>query len=659
MSYIEFDREQLINLKYSLSRELLRTNRAGAYACSTLVNCNTRKYHGMLVAPQLLIDNDNHVILSSIDETVIQCDTEFNLGIHKYPGDNYFPKGHKYLEKFEAEPIPIYTYRIGGVLLTKEMLFSRNSDQMIIRYTLVEAKSPTILRFRPFLAFRSVHKLSKSNVFANRKFEPVKNGARFQMYQGYTPLFVQFNKECEYTHVPDWYYNIEYLEEYERGYDYQEDLFVPGFFDISIKTGESIYISCNLEEINPAGLKKAFDTELKKRIPRSNFENCLKNAAEQFIVHKGSKTEIIAGYPWFGRWGRDTFIALPGLTLVTGDFKTCKAVLDTMLEDLNGPLFPNIGTGKNAVYNTVDASLWFFWALQQYAIFTQSQNTIWKEYGKKMLLILNGYRNGTMYNIKMHDNGMIWASENGKALTWMDAIVCGKPVTPRSGYAVEINALWYNAIMFSLEVAKYAKDEEFIAEWQPLADKFPENFKAVFWSKNYGWLADYVNDNYKDFSVRPNMIFATSLPYTPVSLKIRQLILETVKKELLTPRGLRTLSPTHTDYKEHCVGNQAERDSAYHQGTVWPWLIGHFAEGYQKVHGRNALPVLKMIFENFEETILEHGIGTISEIYDGNPPHKARGTISQAWSVSEILRLGWIIQKQEAELEKLSKSSHI
>jgi predicted glycogen debranching enzyme len=458
---------------------------------------------------------------------------------------------------------------------------------------------------------------------------------------------MQLSKKPEYTHVPNWYYNIEYSEEQTRGYDYQEDLFVPGYFEVPVKKGEEIVLSVGTSNTKPLLLKKLFTTEIKRRIPRDSFENNLINSANQFIVHKDKKTEVIAGFPWFGRWGRDTFIALPGLTLAIDDPKTCKAVINTMVAELHGPLFPNAGSGNDTVYNSVDAPLWFFWALQQYVAYTGTKKTTWKEYGSKMLMILEGFRDGTMFNIKMQDNGLIYAGETGKAVTWMDAIVAGKPVTPRIGMPVEINALWYNAIMFALEVAKSANMRKFVKNWEPIAEKLPDVFKDTFWCKDRGYLADYVCGDYKDWTMRPNMVFATSLPYTPLHEKIRQLILEKIQQELLTPRGLRTLTPKHPDYKGVYTGDQRERDSAYHQGTIWPWLLGHFTEGYLRIHGKAGLSLIKSLYEGFDPTMKEHCIGTISEVFDGDPPHKAGGALSQAWSVGEILRMRKMIEKVE------------
>jgi predicted glycogen debranching enzyme len=649
MSYINFDKSQLVNLEYSLSRELLRSNRAGSYASSTIIHCNTRKYHGLLVTPQPGIDNENHVLLSCLDETVIQREVEFNMGIHKYPGGNFYPKGHKYILDFTIEPIPMISYGVGGVVLTKEMILTSAEDRMIIKYTLKEAHSPTKIRLRPFLAFRNIHEVKRENIFADKKYEPVPNGISIRMYHGYTDLVLQLSKPAEYIHVPDWYYNIEYQEEMERGYDYQEDLYVPGYFEFEIKKGESVFFCAGTKEVTPASIRRVYTCEHEKRIPRNNFENCLKNAATQFIVKKGAKTEIIAGFPWFGRWGRDTFIALPGLTLMMDDPATCKNVIDTMIADLNGPLFPNIGSGSQSAYNSVDAPLWFFWALQQYAEFTGTKASVWKEYGRKMKLILEGYRDGTQFNIRMTEDGLISAGEPGKALTWMDAVVHGKPVTPRIGKPVEINALWYNAVCFSLEVAALARDKAFTAEWKPLAEMIPGSFLETFWNKTKGYLADYVDGEYKDWTVRPNMVFATSLPYSPVDDEIKEKVLEVIRKELLTSRGLRTLTPKHPGYKSIYFGDQAERDLAYHQGTVWPWLTGHFAEGYLKLYGKQGVAFIRSIFNGFEPVMTEHGIGTISEIYDGDPPHAARGAISQAWSVAELLRMNGLLKKYEKE----------
>ena len=646
MNYFKFKKDELINLEYSLKKEILSTNRAGGYFSTSIILCNTRKYHGLMVLPLKEFDYENHVLLSTVDETIIQRGKEFNLGIHKFPGVGiYEPHGHKYIRDFEYEPTPTLVYRVGGVVLKKELLFVHNEEQFMIRYTLLDAHSPTTLRIKPFLAFRNSHQLSKANMNANTKYQNIPNGIKSKLYQGFPWLNMQINRANEFVATPDWYYNIEYLEELNRGYDYQEDLFVPGYFELPIKKGESIVFSASTKEISPIGLTKKFNTEVNARPKKNSFENCLINSAQQFLVYRDKATEIIAGYPWFGRWGRDTFISLPGLTLTHGDTKSCKQVLDTMSKELKKGLFPNIGKNNTASFNSVDAPLWYFWAIQKYDEYTEQTELIWKDYGKKMKSILEGYRNGLPFNIKMQDNGLIWQGEKGKALTWMDAVVNGKPVTPRDGYAVEINALWYNAVCYTLDLAKRFNDKQFVKKWGSIPELVEKSFTERFWNKKQEYLYDLVLEDEVDSSVRPNQIFAVSLPFSPLTDDQKERVLAKVEKELLTSKGLRTLSPKNPNYKGRYFGNQAERDSAYHQGTVWPWLLGHFIEGHIKVHGKNALSLAEKIINNFKEEMTEYGLCSIGEIYDGDPPFYPKGAISQAWSVAEVLRIIYMINK--------------
>jgi len=646
MSYIEFDKNQLINLKYSLSKEVIRSSRAGTYASTTIIHCNTRKYHGLLICPLSEFDGQNHVLLSTVHETIVQREKEFNLGIHKYPGQ-FHPLGHKYIQDFTTEPIPKITYRVGGVVLEKELMLLRDQEQMLIRYTLKDAHSPTKLQIKPFLAFRNVHVLGRANFEANTKVIQIENGVKAKLYEGYPYLNMQISKEMTFTSAPDWFYNIEYQEEQKRGYDYQEDLFMPGFFEMTIEKGETIIFSASLKEFPSNLLNERFENETKDRIPRNSFENCLENSAQQFFVKKDNKMYVIAGFPWFGPWSRDTFIALPGLTLPFKDFKTCKAVLDTMTEEAQGALFKNDGINSFADVNSVDAPLWYFWTIQQYIKYSGNQKEAWENYGSKMKEILEGYRNGLQYNIKMHDNGLIWAGKEGKALTWMDAFAYGRAVTPRIGYAVEVNALWYNAVMFTLELAQQFGDSNFVNEWTPIAQQIPANFTNIFYNSEKKQLADYVDNKGQNLAVRPNQIFATSLPYTPISEEIKNDVLVIVKSHLLTSKGLRSLSPRNLAYVGAYEGNQNERDAAYHQGTVWPWLMGHYVEGSLKLYGKSFIGTARKIYKEFENEMSNAGIGTISEIYDGDPPHEARGTISQAWSVAEIIRIKVLIDEFE------------
>lgn len=637
MSYIHFDKTQLINLNYSLEREIIRTNRGGCYTSTTIIGCNTRKYHGLLVVPQPQIDEQLHVMLSTVHETVIQHGASFNLGISKFPG-NYSPRGHKYLEDFDSEPIPKLTYRVGGVLLQKELILDTNRDRVMIRYTLLDAHSPTKIQIKPFLAFRGYHHLMKANDQLNKGFKSVANGAEFQLYPQYSPLFLQLSKTNEFHSKPEWYYNFEYIMERERGYEYQEDLYFPGYFEFDISKGESVIFSAGLTEADPSTRQRAFEKELARRVPRNNFENCLINSAGQFIQRRDGKTHVIAGYPWFGWWGRDTFVASPGLVLTQGDKQTFLDIMDTMVADLHGPLFPNVGSGVMRNLASMDAPLWFFWSLQQFMNFGGDPKIIKSKYLGKMKGIIDGFRKGTDYNIHMLDNGLIWGGQEGFALTWMDAVNSDGPVTPRIGSPVEINALWYNALCFYHELTGDEEVEE-------LAEQVKNSFNEVFWDEKRGYLADYVNGTYKDWAIRPNMIFATSLPFSPLEEAQMDSILEIVKSKLLTSRGLRSLAPDDPSYKGYYHGNQFSRDQAYHNGTVWAWLLGHFVDGYIKLHGKSGKHFVEKIIKGFDGVMTQYGVGTVAEIYDGDPPHRPKGSISQAWSVGELLRIMHLVNK--------------
>jgi len=638
MGYIKFDKSQVVNLEYSLSREILRTNRAGSYSSTTIVACNTRKYHGLLICPVDEMGGDRFVLLSSLDVTLVNNERSFNIGIRKYKGDFFSPKGHKYIEDFETEVIPMRIYRVGGVIMKEERLLVHYEEQFLVRYTILEANETMKLQIKPLLAFRNIHQLTHANMNAYTKVDFIENGIKARLYNGFPYLHLQLSDKSDFIPVPDWYYGVEYLEEQKRGYDYTEDLFTPGFFEIKVKKGDSIVFSASTKEEKPSGLKQKFTKTVAGKIPRDSFSNCLRNAAQQFIEKRGNSTLIIAGYPWFGAWGRDTFISLPGLVLARQKISLYTDVLDTQVARLKDGLFPNMGNPENPAYNSIDAPLWFFWTLQKYL--ESGGLDCWNRYSEAAKSILYSFKNGTAFNIHMRENGLIYADAPGKALTWMDAIVHGVPVTPRRGYVVEINALWYNAICFSLEMARKAKDKSFLKDFESLPAIVKKSFIDLFWNNKAGYLADYVNDEEgQNLFVRPNMVLATSLPFSMLDLEQMKKVLDVIDKELVTPRGLRTLSPRNNLYKGTCYGNQEERDSAYHQGTVWPWLVGPFCEGWLKIYGKQGVNKVRKLVYGFEEVMNEHGVSTISEIYDGDPPHAPRGAISQAWSVSEVLRM--------------------
>jgi predicted glycogen debranching enzyme len=654
MGVLKFDKQSLGNLEYSLKREMLATDRSGGYMSTTIVGCNTRKYHGLVVCPRDASEND-YVLLSSLDETVIQHDQSFNLAIHRFPG-TYEPRGHKYITDFDYTPSPAITYRVGGVVLKKELLWIHNKTQLLIRYTLLEATSETRLRLRPFLAFRNKHALSEANMFADGHSYPARGGVKCRLYSDFPWLYMQTDRdgECEFVAAPDWYYRFEYLEEKARGYPYQEDLLTPGYFEMPIQKGESVIFSAAPDEMWSAEtIAEIFREELARRSAKNDFLSCLRHSARQFISRREDRTEVIAGWPWFGRWGRDTFIALPGITLTRGDVQACVDVIDTMTREMRDGLFPNMGEA----YNSVDAPLWFFWTLGQLAGHVGDER-VWNDYGGRMKDILRAYRRGIGGVISVHDNGLVWAGGPGLALTWMDAVVDGVPVTPRTGYQVEINALWYNAVCYTLELAAKYGDAAFVEEWADMPELIKCSFVEMFWAPDKGYLADFVNpgapesekinERGQNVYVRPNQVIACSLGHKMLSEEQQLSVLDAIKRHLLTTKGLRTLSPQNPLYQGRYEGDQPTRDRAYHQGTVWPWLLEHYVRARFDVQGAKFLERAEEILAGFEEDLDSYGIGSIPEIYDGDPPHTQRGAISQAWSVGAVLRINEMIEKYKA-----------
>lgn len=647
MGYLNFDKEKLVNLSYSLERETLRTNRGGAYSSTTLAGCNTRKYHGLLVVRIDELDGGKHVLLSTLDETIIQHEAEFNLGIHKFPGDFYEPKGHKYIRNFEFDTIQKHTYRVGGVILTRTRLLVEHENQLLVKYTLEEANSPTKLRFKPFMAFRNVHSLSKANLYANSKYTPVDNGIKMNLYDGYPDFFMQLSKECDFVPVPDWYKNIEYIKEQERGYEFQEDLFVPGYFEVSIKKGESIFFCASTTEHKPSTFLKRYENEKKLRIPRDSFINCLHNSGLQFLWERPDGIDLIAGYPWYESIVRQTLTSLPGIFLIRGDVKTFEAVLLTNLKRLNNGLLPKYA-GQESFNDAADAPLLVFNALQE-LVKVKSSKSIWKTYSPYLKEILHNYREGTDFNIRMLENGLIYAKQDGVALTWMDEYINGNPVTQRGGLPVEINAMWYNAVCFAIKLAGDSGDKEFVEAWKDLPVLIAESFLSNFWCEECCHLADYIDGEFTDWSVRPNMLLAASQEYSPLSRTQKKMIISTVRNKLLTPVGIRTLTPEDSSYKGFS-GEHAEAFSeAAHQGTAYPYLIFPFVKTYLEIHKIGGLSFAKNCLEGFKNEMSENCIGTLSEAYEGDPPHTAKGSISQAWNVAAVIMANALIEKFDEE----------
>lgn len=635
----------MTNLEESLPRELLRTNRSGAYSCSTIVDCNTRKYHGLLVVPVPELDDENHVLLSSLDATVIQHGAEFNLGLHKYQGNNYSPKGHKYIREFDCDKVPTTLYRVGGVVLKKEVVFQHYEDRILIRYTLVDAHSATTLRFRPFLAFRSVRQFTHENSTASREYTEVENGIKTCMYAGYPDLYMQFSKDNNFVFQPDWYRGVEYPKEQERGYASNEDLYVPGYFEMGIKKGESIVFSASTSACKTGGLKRLFDKEVDERSPRDNFFHCLVNAAHQFH-NRTSKDEryLLAGYPWFKCRARDTFIALPGLTLSIEEEDYFELVMQTASRGLYEFMEGKPLTTKIYEIEQPDVLLWAVWAVQQYAKHV-GRDKCNRKYGKLVQDIVAYIVADKHPNLHLMDNGLLYSEGKDKAVTWMNSTANGRPVVPRTGYIVEFNALWYNALKFCASMATEYEAENEAADYEKRADLCRNSFLDTFVNQ-YGYLFDYVEPlDSPDWSVRPNMIFAVALDYSPLTPAQQKSVLDVCTRELLTPKGLRSLSPKSGGYNPIYVGPQTQRDYAYHQGTAWPWLGGFYMEACLKIYKRTRLSFIERQMVGYEDEMTQHCLGTIPELFDGNPPFHGRGAISFAMNVAEILRTLELLEK--------------
>ena len=644
MSYLRLEKAVMTNLQDSLRREFLRTNRSGAYSSSTLVDCNTRKYHGLLVVPVPELDDENHVLLSSLDCTVIQHGAEFNLGLHKYQGNNFSPNGHKYIREYDATEVPTTTYRVGGVILKKEIVFQHYEDRILIRYTLVDAHSATTLRFRPFLAFRSVRQFTHENSTASREYSEVDNGIKTCMYAGYPDLYMQFSKKNEFIFMPDWYRGIEYPKEQERGYASNEDLYVPGYFEMPIKKGESIIFAASTSQTKTSGLKKLFDEEVADRVPRDNFYHCLVTAAHQFHRKERNKDRyLMAGYPWFKCRARDTFIALPGLTLAIGEIDYFEKVMQTSERALREFMAGKPSSGKIYEIEQPDVPLWAVWAMQQYAK-EVGRDKCYEMYGKLLQDIVRFILDGKHPNLRLDDNGLLYSNGRDKAVTWMNSTANGKPVVPRSGYIVEFNALWYNALKFCALMASEKGDTKGAATIETLAAQVKDSFVDTFVNE-YGYLLDYVDGTMMDWSVRPNMIFAVALDYSPLSQQQMKSVVDICTRELLTPKGLRSLSPKSGGYNPIYVGPQTQRDYAYHQGTAWPWLGGFYMEACLKLYKRSRLSFIEHQLVGYEDEMDYHAIGTISELFDGNPPFSGRGAMSFAMNVAEILRTLKLMEK--------------
>ena len=637
-----------MNLEQSLHKEMLRTNKAGAYHCTTIVGCNTRKQHGLLVIPIPDMDDKAHVLLSSLDETVIQHGAPFNLGLHQY-GDNVFsPNGHKYIRMFDCESVPTVTFRVGGVIMKKEKVFISHENRILIKYTLEEAHSPTTLQFRPFLAFRNANDLCMQNGSIDSRMHPVANGQSCCLYPGYPTLYMQFSKPAKWVDDGHWYNGIEYFKDRDRGLPYKEDLYVPGYFELPIKKGESIIFSASTSETDTSAYEAAYESEIATRTKRTSFYNCLKNAAKQFYLKNKYGRYIMAGYPWYNVRGRDELIALPGCTLAIDHTEDYHVIMDTFLKALRRFLDDGIKDKTIHEIDLPDIPLWVIWALQQYRHF-EGMEACRKLYGEEILALISDIISGKVPNLNLDDNGLLSTSGRDVPVSWLSASINGKPIIPRSGYLVEFNALWYNALCFACALYEDMPEKE--AELKPLADiaaRAKQSFIEVFLN-DFGYLYDYVDGAYTDLSVRPDMAIAIGLDYSPLDRRQRKKVLDFVTRELLTPKGLRSLSPKSQGYNPIYVGGPIEREYAVHQGPARPWLFGFYADAYLRVFGYSGISFIERMLIGYDDEMTEGCIGSLSEMYDGNPPYTGRGAVSTAKNVGEILR----ILKNVKELNKL------
>ena len=645
MSYLKFDKNLLINLEQSLRLEVLRTNQSGAYHCTTIVGANTRKQHGLLVIPVPEIDDNSHVLLSSLDETVIQHGAPFNLGLHRYSGGVYSPNGHKYIREYDCERVPTHTFRVGGVILKREKIFITNENRILIRYTLVDAHSKTTLQFRPFLAFRNANDLCVENQVAIRDYKEVSNGISTCMYDGYPELFMQVNHKPKFVFDPHWYKGIEYIKDQERGIPYTEDLYVPGYFEVDMKKGDTIIFSAGVSEVNTRLLTKMYEDEIKTRTPRTSFYNCLKNSAKQFYMTNADGHYLFAGYPWFKVRARDEFIALPGCTLSNHHRPDFEAIMDTAKEAFTRWMETGEPDKHLQGIDLPDVPLWAAWAIQRYSHDTDVP-TARERYGELVAQLIDFIIDGKHPNLQVDDNGLVRTDGTRQPMSWMDsARPDGTPLIPRTGYLVEFNALWYNALMFLLQM--YADDKQMqsrVERWQKISDAYAESFAPTFLN-DYGYLYDYVNGSYTDLSVRPNMVIAVGVDHTPLDRRQRKRILDFITRELLTPKGLRTLSPNSYGYNPWYVGNPEQREKAYYSGSARPWLMGFYCHAYVKVFGIGGLSFVNRMMIGFEDEMSQGAIGTLSELYDGNPPFIGRGAVSFAANVGEILRVLRLLKK--------------
>ena len=647
MAFLKFNKSELVNLSYSLKREIILANKTGAYCNTSIVTCNTRRYHGLLGVPIDGFGGEKYLLLSSLDESLVLGGRRFNLGIHCY-GDIYEPRGHKYIVDFDADPVPQVTYKIGEMVFCKSIVLVPDTDQVLIRYDLVKAPRKVTLELKPFLAFRSMHALTCQNTQANTAGWDIPGGVAYRLYDGFPDLHLQLSGKSAFKSAPSWYNGITYSDEYRRGFDCREDLFVPGVFTLDLKEGESVVFSASVEEAAPAGLKRRFASAVEKVGSITSFRDQLAHCADLLIRNRGGRKQITAGFSWlYTGLLRETLNSLAGLTLYAkNDPKEFEEILDNLIHDEQDRLFRRTTQVEAPLYMTI--------ALQQYIAYLGDEKAskhVWEKYGETLKGIIASYAPGHRREVAMQPNGLLWAQMDGVALTWMNAYINGRAVTERAGYQVETNAMWYNAIAFALDMEKRwgNPDCEFVRRWAPVEAAIRESFQPTFWNADAGFLADYVDNYGQHMDLRPNQLWAVSVDYVPVSDEVVSSVMRVVNAELVTRRGIRSLSPRDPRYKGVYEGSQTERDLAYHNGCAFPDLLAQYAYVSFRMMGKNFIKRAEWLTEGFYEDLSKHGVGAFSELYDGDPPHEPHGAISCAMATAALLNVNWLIDKYKVE----------
>ncbi|MCR5351580.1 MAG: amylo-alpha-1,6-glucosidase [Bacteroidales bacterium] len=646
MAFLKFNKSELVNLAYSLKREILCANKTGAYCNTSIITCNTRRYHGLLAVTLDRFGGDRYLLLSDVDEALIVDGKQFNLGIHCY-GDTYEPRGHKYVVDFSADPVPQITCKVGDVLFRKSIVLAQDRDQVMIKYELLESPTPVLLQLRPFLAFRNIHDLTHENPVANTSGATIQNGVAFRMYSSFPNLNLQVSdKRASFVPGPYWNKDITYSDEYRRGFDCREDLVVPGYFEARLKPGESLIFSASISAEDPEEFKTRFNTQVRNFGEITSYRDQLRRCADTLIINHNNRKRISAGYSWlYTGLLRETLQALSGLTLYgLNDPAQYEEILDNLIADEQERLF--IRTTQ------VEAPLCVVTSLQDYIDYGADPKKVWQRYGLIVRGIVESYLPGERAEVSMQPNGLLWAQKDGVALSWMNAYIDGRAVTERAGYQVETNAFWYNAVCFVVEMeSRYGsgKSSAFVKKWTGIRDLIKENYQKTFWNDEFGCLADYVDNEGQHMEIRPNQIYALAVPFSAVDEALAPSILRVIDNELATTRGLRTLSPRDSRYKAVYEGTQRDRDLAYHQGSTRPFLLRPYVSVSFRIKGPAFWKRAEWLIEGFYADLGKHGVGAFSELYDGDPPHEPHGAISSALSTAALLAIEYMLDKYKEE----------